>query len=190
MPNWLSKWLRPNRPPLDSIHAHMTFGQTSVARTVRRTGLFLKKQLWVWPIIAVILLSIAGYAVSTSINSTIKNSLQSELSTLLSVERAMLEKWFKVQELRTLSLANDQQVRRSVIQLLAVDKQSLRSTSKIDPILESGLSAAELREQLRGELEASMSSLDFVGFIVADKQQRVIAAQTNELVGQTLPHKG
>jgi tRNA A-37 threonylcarbamoyl transferase component Bud32 len=165
----------------------MTFGQTSVARTVRRTGLFLKKQLWVWPIIAVILLSIAGYAVSTSINSTIKNSLQSELSTLLSVERAMLEKWFKVQELRTLSLANDQQVRRSVIQLLAVDKQSLRSTSKIDPILESGLSAAELREQLRGELEASMSSLDFVGFIVADKQQRVIAAQTNELVGQTLP---
>lgn len=92
MPNWLSKWLRPNRTLLDPIQPHMTFGQTSVARTVRRTGLFLKKQLWVWPIFAVILLSIAGYAVSTSINRTIKNSLQSELSTLLNVERAMLRR--------------------------------------------------------------------------------------------------
>lgn len=187
MPNWLSKWLRPSRNLLDPIQAHMTFGNTSVARTVRRTGLFLKKQLWVWPIFAVILLSIAGYAVSTSINSTIKNSLQSELSTLLNVERAMLEKWFKVQESRTLTLANDQQVRRTVIQMLAMDKNSLRLTNKSDPTTNSGPNVAELGEQLREELEASMSSLDFVGFIVADKQQRIIAAQTSELVGQTLP---
>ena len=187
MPNWLSKWLRPGRTLLDPIQAHMTFGQTSVARTVRRTGLFLKKQLWVWPIFAVILLSIAGYVVSTSINSTIKNSLQSELSTLLNVERAMLEKWFKVQELRTLTLANDQQVRRTVIQMLAMDKNSVRAANKPDPATNSGLSVAELGEQLREELEASMSSLDFVGFIVADKQQRIIAAQTSELVGKTFP---
>ena len=187
MPNWLSKWLRPSRNLLDPIQAHMTFGNTSVARTVRRTGLFLKKQLWVWPIFAVILLSIAGYAVSTSINSTIKNSLQSELSTLLNVERAMLEKWFKVQESRTLTLANDQQVRRTVIQMLAMDKNSLRLTNKSDPTTNSGPNVAELGEQLREELEASMSSLDFVGFIVADKKQRIIAAQTSELVGQTLP---
>lgn len=185
MPHWLSKWLRPSRNLLDPIQAHMTFGKTSVARTVRRTGLFLKKQLWVWPIFAVILLSIAGYAVSTSINSTIKNSLQSELSTLLNVERAMLEKWFKVQESRTLTLANDQQVRRTVIQMLAMDKNSLRSTNKSDPTTNSGPSVAELGEQLREELEASMSSMDFVGFIVADKQQRIIAAQTSELVGKT-----
>ncbi len=45
-----------NRQP----EAHMTWAKSSVGRTVSRTGLFLKKQLWIWPIIAVIVLSLIG----------------------------------------------------------------------------------------------------------------------------------
>jgi serine/threonine protein kinase len=165
----------------------MTFGQSSLSRTVRRTGLFLKKQLWVWPIIAVVLLSIAGYIVSSSINRTMKNSLQSELTTLLGVERAMLEKWFKVQESSALTLANDRQVRQTVTQLLAVAKSSNETSGTSKTPIESLPTASELQARFRDELEASMSSHDFVGFILADKQQRIIAAQTPELIGETIP---
>jgi serine/threonine protein kinase len=167
----------------------MTFGQSSIGNTVRRTQHFLKKQFWVWPIIAVILLSLAGYVVSSTINRTMRYSLQSELTTLLNVERAMLEKWFKVQETSVLSLANDKQVRRTVIQLLAASKIPTASdgaTIASKSSIENSQSAAELQTVLKDELEASMSSQDFVGFILADKEQRIVAARTSELIGKTI----
>ncbi len=57
-----------------------------------------------------------------------RNSLKTELTTLLSVERAMLEKWFKIQETNALTLANDQQVRRTVGQLIAASKLHVSSS--------------------------------------------------------------
>jgi serine/threonine protein kinase len=190
MPPWLTQWLRPSRSVLDNAHAHMTFGQASAGRTIARTRMFFKKQLWVWPIIAVVLLSVAGYAVSDSINRTMRNSLESELTTLLSVERAMLEKWFKVQESSALTLANDQQVRNTVIELLVASADAGVPSEGISGSKSSTATAksvAELQAQLKIELEASMSSHDFVGFILVDKQQQVIAAQTQDLIGQTVP---
>ena len=83
-----------------------------------RTGVLLKKQLWIWPIVAVVLLAIVGYAVSSSIQRTMEDNLRSELETLLTVERSMLEKWFKVQESSALTLANNQEIRKTVTQLL------------------------------------------------------------------------
>ncbi len=68
--NWLSRWLRPDRSMVDQAQAHMTFGEASAGRTVARTRMFLRKQLWVWPIIAVLVLSVAGYAVSGAIDRT------------------------------------------------------------------------------------------------------------------------
>ncbi len=181
MLNWLLQWLRTDRSKVKKADAHMTFGQTSVGRTVARTRMFFKKQLWVWPIIAVGVLSIAGYAVSNAIDRTMKNSLQSELTTLLSVERAMLEKWFKVQESSAIALANDAGVRQIVLELLAAQSDAVSSSDSQDSI-----SLSSLHAKLKRELEASLSSHDFVGYELADKQQRIISARTPELVGQTI----
>src|SRR4051812_40256396 len=103
----------------DAAQAHMTFGQTSLGRGMSRTGLMLKRQLWIWPIIAVVLLAIIGYSVSRSIQQTMEDNLRSELGTLLNVERSMLEKWFKVQESSAQTLANNQEVRKTIGQLVA-----------------------------------------------------------------------
>ena len=186
--NWFWQWLRPDRSLVDQAQAHMTFGQTSVGRSVARTRMFLKKQLWVWPIMAVLLLSLAGYAVSQAIDRTMRNNLQSELTTLLNVERAMLEKWFKVQESSATALANDAGVRKTVLQLLAAQNDS--TSADVSPLPgsanENAVSLTKLRADLKRELEASMSSHDFVGYELADKQQRIIAARTPELIGQTI----
>ena len=40
-----------------------------------RTGLFLKRQLWIWPIIAVVVLSAVGFLVRGAIESTMKNGV-------------------------------------------------------------------------------------------------------------------
>src|SRR5664279_659345 len=123
--NQLAKLLDRSRNGRDRVQAHMTFGQTSIGRTMSRTRLLLQKQLWIWPIVAVVLLTIVGYAISRSIQQTMEDNLRSELQTLLTVERAMLEKWLKVQESSAVSLANNSEIRKTVTQLLASSATSI-----------------------------------------------------------------
>ena len=164
----------------------MTFGQTSLGRSMSRTKLLLKKQLWIWPIVAVVLLAIIGYAVSSSIQQTMEDNLRSELQTLLSVERSMLEKWFKVQESSALTLANNQEIRKTVVQLLAANADSkLKSDPAATSPSERDLS--ELHARIAKELEPGMSAHDFVGFVLADKQLQIVAATTLDLIGRTVP---
>ena len=60
----------------------MTWAKTSVGRTISRTGVFLKRQIWIWPILAVVLLSVIGLFVRRAIETTMRDGLQSELQTL------------------------------------------------------------------------------------------------------------
>jgi nitrate reductase NapE component len=96
--SWLTRWFGSARPSAEAAQAHITFGNTSVGRSISRTRLFLQKQLWIWPIIAVVLLAAIGFGIRSAIERTMKENLRSELQTLLSVEQSMLETWLKVQE--------------------------------------------------------------------------------------------
>src|SRR5947199_3815209 len=120
---WLTHFFRPTR--VVDGQAHMTCGQTSVGRSISRAGLVLKKQLWIWPIIAVVLLAGIGFGIRAAIERTMKASLRSQLQTLLSVERSMVETWLKVQEANAESMANDRQIRELAEQLLAATQPSV-----------------------------------------------------------------
>src|SRR5258707_10864876 len=102
----LQRLLRLSSSTPGPVKAHITFGQTSFGRSVSRTGLFLKKQLWIWPIVALAILSMVGYGISSAIQRTMEASLESELQTLLNVETSMLQKWLQIQEGAAQSLAN------------------------------------------------------------------------------------
>jgi len=188
--NKFLKFFGRSRKDGDFAQAHMTFGQTSLGRSMSRTGSVLKKQLWIWPIVAVVLLAIVGYAVSSSIHQTMEDNLRSELETLLTVERSMLERWFKVQESSATTLANNQEIRKTVAQLLAA---SAGSTLKAATAASEPSTAAtnrdvnELQLRIEKELEPAMSAHNFVGFVVADKQLHVIAGDTANMIGQVVP---
>jgi eukaryotic-like serine/threonine-protein kinase len=185
--NWLNRWFQPT-PQSRTGQAHITFGTTSVGRTLSRTGLVLKKQLWIWPIIAVVLLAVVGFGIRTAIERTMKRSLQSELQTLLSVERAMMETWLGIQESNAEALANDSQVRELVMEI----ESARNGTAVVEPAATSGSDEAvnnlpTLPSRLSRELAPGMSAHDFVGYVVADKQQSILAATNVELIGQTIP---
>jgi eukaryotic-like serine/threonine-protein kinase len=182
---WLWQRLRPNRAAAAAPgQAHLTFAHTSVGRSLSRTTLFLKKQLWIWPIIAVVVLAVIGFAVKSAIERTMQASLKSELQTLLSVERSMLETWLKVQESNAETLANDPQVRRLIAEILAAEEAAKNATGSK---AEADLKAEELQARLAKELEPAMSSHDFVGYVVTDKSQQIVAAYTRSLIGTTVP---
>jgi serine/threonine protein kinase len=186
MISWLTRWFRGNSPAASAAQGRITFGATSVGRSISRTALLLKKQLWVWPIIAVILLALIGYGIHSAIERTMKASLQSELQTLLDIERSMLETWLKIQESNAQSLANDQQVRETVAQILAASQPPVSATGAT-PVEAAPQSPAALHARLAQELSPGMTAHNFVRYILADKQLRIVSATSPELNGQTIP---
>lgn len=169
----------------------MTFGQTSVGRSMSQMHLFFKKQLWVWPIIAVVVLAGIGWWVSSAIERTMKENLSSELKTLVGVERSMLETWLKVQEANAESLANDQQIRTAATEILAATQppltDDLPAPGGSPPATVTRPGTAALHARFAQELGPGMSSHRFASYFLADKQRKIIAAYNTDLIGQTIP---
>jgi serine/threonine protein kinase len=111
-----------------------------------------------------------------------EDTLRSQLQTLLAVERAMLEKWFKVQEAHAARLANDVEVRRIVGQVLEGNADAANADAT-----PGAPKPADLAARLAKTLDARIATQEFVGFIVVDRQLRIVAADAKELLDRTVP---
>nr|WP_246112657.1 serine/threonine protein kinase [Allorhodopirellula solitaria] len=149
-----------------------------MSQTVARTGLFLKRQLWIWPIVAVVLLATIGYFVQRAIESTIKGNVHAGLLSFVNMETEMLQKWFAVQESTAQSLANDETVRESVATILAHESR--------DPPADDSLlvTPVEARRDLTDELSPALAAHRYPGFLLIDKSHRVIASSHTAIVGE------
>ena len=154
--------------------AHMTWASQSLSGTVARTRAFLSRRLWVWPIIAVTLLLVIGWAVHGSIERTMKANLRSQLQTLLDVEVAMLRTWLEAQQKNVLSVASDAEVRELTLALLGPEVEVTD-----DP-------QGDLAQRLHRSLRPEMNSHDYENFLVADREE-VVASSRAEGVGLSLP---
>ncbi len=155
----------------------MTWASSRVGQHVSRTGVFLKRQIWIWPIIAILLLSVVGYSVQRAIESTMKQNLASGLATLCDIEVAMLEAWFKVQESNAQSYANEERIRELIYQL--IDAQT------VDSLDDSPSQLAKVHRQLGKSLATLMSSHDYEGYQVLDASKRIISSSYPELIGKS-----
>jgi serine/threonine protein kinase len=160
-----------------SHHANITWKASTFGRSVSRTGLFLKRQIWIWPIVAIIVLATLAFGVRRQVESIMKENLQSSLQTLLNVEVAMLENWAKVQDANATTLANDARVRTAVYQLLADEDR--------DPQQPAATDLAALHRELRITLGPAMSTHGYVSYFVADKRRRILSATAEDLIGQS-----
>ena len=157
-------------------NAHMTWASRSMSQSMTRAGVFFKRQLWAWPIAAIVVLSGIGFFVKSSIEQTIQGNLESSLETLVNVEVSMLENFYRVQQSNANALANDSQVRELVYQL-------------VDDRLENGPTegteaSINLHRDLGIELAAGMSSHKYIGYFVTDKSKKIVAASNSAIIGQ------
>ena len=123
-------WLRASKNGDRRPVGHMTWAHTSVGRTISRTGVFLKRQIWIWPIIAVVVLALIGFFLRRAIEMTMRENLQSQLQTVADLEAAMLETWSKVQESNAQSLANNVDIRQTIYPLLDSPPGPVTSATK------------------------------------------------------------
>lgn len=141
-----------------------------------RTGLFLRRQLWIWPIVATVVLSLLAYGVHRAIESTMRENLRSQLVAFLDVDAAMLENWVKTQTEIVQSLANDLENRETIYSILTEWENEAAPSP-----------TSEKQKLLKKQLGPAMSSHGYVGFFVADKNNKIIATSHAETFGREIP---
>lgn len=154
----------------------MTWASSRIGQSVARTGLFLRRQIWIWPILATVILSILAYGVHGAIESTMTENLRSQLVTLLDVDGAMLENWGKTQTAIAQSLANDLENRETIYSIL----NEWENEAAPSP-------TSEKQKLLKKQLGPAMSSHNYVGFFLTDKSNKIIATSHPEIFGREIP---
>src|SRR4051794_27381723 len=103
--------------PLSSVKFRPLAGLSGPGRSTR---VFLTRQLWVWPLLATLLLGIIGWWVNRRVEGAMREQLADELTTLLNADEAALRLWLKETQADSEALALDVTVRTATRELLAL----------------------------------------------------------------------
>jgi len=124
--------------------------------------------------LAVVLLSVIGFAVRRAIETTMREDLKSQLQTVVDLEAAMLNTWYQVQKSNAESLANNVDNRQTIYPLLEMSTDETGTGNE---------QAAALRAKLDKSLGPAITAHRYDGYIVTDKKKRIVAAGRPEMVG-------
>src|SRR5262245_53360164 len=98
-------------------------GPTKLSGGLRASKKFLQHQLWVWPIIAAILLAGVAWWVNRSVENSMREQMSSELTTILNADVTALRIWMKEQEVNAKLLAQGDTVLPAVRDIMVTANQ-------------------------------------------------------------------
>ena len=90
----------------------------SLTRSISATKIFLRKQLWIWPVIAAVALGAIGWIIRGIVEDAVKQSMANNLQTILDADVEALRIWLKTQENTATALAADDLVRKNIESLV------------------------------------------------------------------------
>ncbi len=184
--------------------AKRSSGSSSVlSRALRSTRLFFRKQLWVWPIVAGLILAVVGWHVHGVMAKSARKTVASKLETILKAEVEALKIWFKGEERYVEALAADDDIQGPVLSLL--DVASKEGSTAADLLQAPAL--ATLRRELvrRGLISLRPASRSaqapepaspatasaqitaeppYNGFAVIDAEGRFVASKRDAAIGE------
>lgn len=165
----------------------MTWAKSRMGRSLSSAGLYLRQRLWIWPIIAVLTLSVVGFFVLRAISSTIEANIAAQLEGTLAMETAMLKQWYRQQETSAESLAVSQLVRDAAGKLLAAEQASPAIADPVTPEAAAKKLAdlAQLRDTLNRDLGSFLTAHEFTSYFLCDKEATIVASSQAELLGKS-----
>ncbi|MDD5141605.1 MAG: serine/threonine protein kinase [Verrucomicrobiales bacterium] len=160
----------------------MSLNQQTESRTasyLARTRGFLRTQLWVWPLVAAVLLAFVGVSLRLKMEAAMKQQIAGNLQVILNANAEALRAWATTVKSDAEILADDEHLRDLVAGLL-------QKTEPGTPIQSRLLAAPELAA-LRAQINPWLDHRGFNGFVVLDPSCLVIASRRDQLVGMTAP---
>jgi len=151
----------------------------SLTTRLGRSLLFLRNNLWLWPLLAVFVFLFTGLLFRSSLHRTSENLTRSQLQTLLASERRALVHWLGEQEANARLIAADSEFLAGVETLIArPDLNSLPAHL---------LAETEEVKALQDTFKAVPRNLGYPDFVVLDSSFRIIGGSFPELLTQVVP---
>ena len=152
---------------------------SSVTSVLMRTRGFLRTQLWVWPLVAALVLVFIGVWLRVKMESATKQQIADMLQTVLNANTEALHSWSVTMKTDAENLAEDDRVRELVAGLVHEAKSS--------PQAGAALLTAPKLAALRAHLKPVLQRRGFIGFVVLDTNFLVVASGRDQLVGMQSP---
>ena len=135
----------------------------------------LRRQLWVWPLLAAGMLAVAGLFIRNSVESAARTEMAEGLTAILQSNVEALKIWFENEKAHAATAAADVEIRR-----LARELKTL-ADSAADP---AELVQSPLQEEFRLAMRPLLGGKGHSGFVLLDKDRLILASDRSELVGQ------
>ena len=155
---------------------------TGLGRSVTLSFGLLRKNLWLWPLVAALMVAAAGFWIRLTVERAAKAELAKNLQTILDADVAALRIWMAGHQDHARSFAGDPQLRR-----LAGELHRLGQTVTADDA--SPLAQSDLQDEIRRHLTAELSARQYVGYVLVDKDGLILSSTHRELVGTAAPPK-
>jgi predicted Ser/Thr protein kinase len=148
---------------------------TGFSSILSRTQGFLRRHLWIWPLLAAALLAFVGIWVRSSMEGAIRTQVADTLRTILTANTEALRAWSATVRSHAEFAAEDDRVSELVT---ALARRSAREGTSQAALL----NAPELAK-LRTHLKPTLARFEFNGFFVLDTNATVIATTQEQLLG-------
>jgi hypothetical protein len=145
---------------------------------LRATGRFLQRQLRVWPIFALLLFGGIGWWVYQSVEAALREQRETDLNAMVDTSVVALRVWMGEQRINVDLLAEDEQLRPMVQELLRIAGHP--------SFEERQLVHAKAQEALRVRLTGRLKRAGYVGFFVVSPGGVVLAADQDAPIGKKL----
>lgn len=172
---------------------HLTMARSAVSRTGASTVHFFRQRIYLFPILAIVLLAGIGLLVRSAIERTIKANLSSQLETMRDVEASMLLSWLEVQQSNAQMQADREDVREEVAKLLAERDelliQSNEESGDQQAVPATDVPSASVRgpslaksHPLTQLVAPSLATHDYQGYVVCDRNGEILASSERSFV--------
>jgi hypothetical protein len=142
----------------------------------------LRRNLWLWPLLAALMVAAAGFWIRQSVERAAKAELAKNLQTILDADVAALRIWMTGHQDHARSFAGNPELRR-----LAGELHRLGLTVTADDA--TPLAQSDLQDELRTHLSPELSARKYVGYVLIDKDGLILSSTHRELVGVAAPPK-
>ncbi|HEY2412065.1 MAG TPA: serine/threonine-protein kinase [Pirellulaceae bacterium] len=152
-----------------SAGSHLKHGMTA--------GLdLLKRQLWIWPLLAAAMMAVAGLMIRTSVEAAAQKEMAEGLDAMLKSNVEALRIWLEAEESQALTATAEPAIRKAASELARL------ATSTPENIV--ALTQSPAQESIRAALRPILARKHFAGYVLMSKDHVILAADRPELIGQ------
>jgi hypothetical protein len=142
-------------------------------------GRYLRKHLWVWPIVAAIVFGGAGWWVHQEVEEAMRRQRATDLNVMVDASVSALRVWMGEQQINVQLVATDETLHRLAEELLPLADGA--------PHADRRLLQAPAQEALRARIKPSLQLMSgYVGYLVVSPNGTVLAADQDAPVGKAL----